>query len=93
MIRILLVDDEPALLDIARIFIEREQGLTVTTCASAFDAMRLLSGPERFDVIVSDYEMPALDGIEFLKKIREDGKKTPLSSSPDAGGSRWSSKR
>ena len=78
MIRILLVDDEPALLDIARIFIEREEGLRVTTCPSAFDAMRLLSGQERFDVIVSDYEMPAMDGIEFLKKIREDGNKTPF---------------
>jgi PAS domain S-box-containing protein len=78
MIRILLVDDEPALLDIARIFIEREEGLRVTTCPSAFDAMRLLSGQERFDVIVSDYEMPAMDGIEFLKKIREDGDKTPF---------------
>ena len=77
MIRILLVDDEPALLDIARIFIERDQGLNATTCASAFDALRLL-GQERFDVVISDYEMPAMDGIEFLKKIRSDGNKTPF---------------
>jgi PAS domain S-box-containing protein len=77
MIRILLVDDEPALLDIARIFIERDQGLKARTCPSAFDALRLL-GQERFDVIISDYEMPAMDGIEFLKKIRSDGNKTPF---------------
>ena len=77
MIRILLVDDEPALLDIARIFIERDEGLKATTCPSAFDALRLL-GQERFDVIISDYEMPAMDGVEFLKKIRSDGDKTPF---------------
>ena len=77
MIRILLVDDEPALLDIARIFIERDPELKVTACPSAFDALRLLN-QERFDVIISDYEMPAMDGIEFLKKIRADGNKTPF---------------
>lgn len=77
MIRILLVDDEPALLDIARIFIERDQKLQATTCSSAFDALRLLA-QEHFDVIISDYEMPAMDGIEFLKKIRSEGDKTPF---------------
>ena len=77
MIRILLVDDEPALLDIARIFIERDPELKVTACSSPFDGLRLLN-QERFDVIISDYEMPAMDGIEFLKKIRADGNKTPF---------------
>ena len=77
MIWILLVDDEPALLDIARIFIERDEGLRVKTCPSAFDALRILE-LEQFDIIISDYEMPAMDGIEFLKKVRSDGNKTPF---------------
>ena len=77
MIRILLVDDEPALLDIARIFIERDERLRVKTCPSAFDALRIL-GQEQFDIIISDYEMPAMDGIEFLKKVRSDGNNTPF---------------
>ena len=77
LIRILLVDDEPALLDIARIFIERDPDLKVTTVPSAFDALKILS-EDGFDVIISDYEMPAMDGIEFLKKIRSDGNRTPF---------------
>jgi PAS domain S-box-containing protein len=77
MIPILLVDDEPALLEIAKIFIEREGGYEVTACSSAFEAIKILEN-SRFTVIISDYEMPAMDGIEFLKKIREKGNYTPF---------------
>jgi len=77
MIPILLVDDEPALLEIAKIFIEREGGYQVTTCSSAFEAMKILENSQ-FTVIISDYEMPAMDGIEFLKKIRTVGNRTPF---------------
>jgi PAS domain S-box-containing protein len=72
MISILLVDDEPDLLDIARISLEEQRGFRIECATSAKAALRRI--PETpFDVIVSDYQMPEMNGIEFLKKLR--GKK------------------
>ena len=68
-ISLLLVDDESALLEIGRIFIERTPGITVTTADSAASALRVLDGTT-FDAIVSDYQMPGMDGIEFLQEVR-----------------------
>jgi PAS domain S-box-containing protein len=69
-IRVLYVDDEPGLLDIARIFLERAGDFSVTTSASAEEALGSLS-TRSYDVIVSDYQMPGRDGIVFLKDVRQ----------------------
>ncbi|MCX6698238.1 MAG: PAS domain S-box protein, partial [Methanoregula sp.] len=68
-IRVLYVDDEPNLLDIGKQFLEQSGDFTVTTATSAPDAIRLLE-QESFDTIVSDYQMPEMDGIEFLVLVR-----------------------
>jgi len=77
MIRTLVVDDEPALLEISKIFLERSGEITVDTANSAYAALNSM-GTVSYDVIVSDYEMPGMDGILLLKKIREGGGKTPF---------------
>ncbi len=69
MISILHVDDEPTLLAISRLFIERDNECRVTTCEKVTSALVLLE-QEKFDIIISDYEMPDLNGIDFLKKVR-----------------------
>jgi len=68
-INILLVDDELSLLDQAKIFLERVENLNVITAASAEEGLDLLH--DDIDVIISDYQMPEMDGIEFLKILRE----------------------
>ena len=69
MIRVLLVDDEPALLDIGKIFLERTSDMQVEPVTNASEALELLSS-EPFDAIVSDYEMPGINGIDVLKAIK-----------------------
>jgi PAS domain S-box-containing protein len=68
-IRLLHVDDEPAFLDLAATFLERENAaFTVETATSVAEGLELLS--EEFDGIISDYDMPGTDGLEFLERVR-----------------------
>ena len=77
MISVLFVDDEPALLEITRLYLEKSGSITVETCRSALEALGILKN-RQFDVIVSDYEMPLMDGIMFLKILRAEGNDTPF---------------
>jgi PAS domain S-box-containing protein len=76
-IRALYVDDESTLLDLCKMYLERVGEFIVTTVTNAPEAIRILE-LKRFDVIVSDYQMPEMDGIEFLKIVRSRGDKTPF---------------
>jgi PAS domain S-box-containing protein len=69
MFSILYVDDEPDLLDLAKIFLEQSPDFHVAINTSAIGALAL---PEigSFDAIISDFQMPEMDGIAFLKSIR-----------------------
>lgn len=77
MITVLFVDDEPALLDVSRRYLEKTGDLKVDTCFSTEQAIEKLK-ERSYDVIVSDYEMPGIDGIEFLKILRNLGDWTPF---------------
>jgi len=77
MIHVLLVDDEPALCEITKIFLEREGGVVVTPSLSAGEALQKI-GAENFDVIVSDYEMPGMSGIDLLKALNARGISIPV---------------
>jgi PAS domain S-box-containing protein len=69
MITILYVDDEIELLKLCKIFLERSGDFSVDICTSAPESLkRLQSGS--YDAIISDYHMPFMDGIAFLKTVR-----------------------
>lgn len=70
-IRVLHVDDQPDFAEMAAIFLERaDDRFHVETVGSASEGLdRLADGS--FDCVVSDYDMPRTDGIEFLRDVRE----------------------
>ncbi|MFB6070988.1 MAG: response regulator [Halanaeroarchaeum sp.] len=71
-IRVLHVDDDPEFARLTETFLGREYGgFVVETARNATDGMAAI---ERFDpdCVVSDYEMPGSDGIEFLESVREE---------------------
>jgi len=71
-ISILVVDDDPAVLDSFKAVLEREPGFVVDTISTSTEALELLD-TRYFDVIVSDYSMPDIDGITLLREARSRG--------------------
>lgn len=69
MIHVLYVDDEPDLLVLGKTFLEIPGAITVETAASAPVALEML-GQYPYDAVVSDFQMPEMNGIAFLKQIR-----------------------
>lgn len=77
MIKILFVDDEPDLLDLGKMFLEENSGFAVDTAPSAQAALALVT-TQKYDAIVSDFLMPDMDGIEFLRYIRSHAGNLPV---------------
>ena len=69
MTRLLLIDDDPALLEILSDYLERaDHGVQIAASGSAGLALLWASSP---DLVVLDVAMPEMDGWEVLKAIRE----------------------
>ena len=77
MFSILYVDDEPMLLELAKLFLEKTGDFRVDTVTSATEALDILAKTS-YDCIISDYQMPVMDGIVFLKTFRSKGNVGPF---------------
>ena len=67
--KVLLVDDDPTIRDSMRLFFDAE-GCRYTSVESAERALEELASGS-YDLIISDYKLPGMDGLEFLVRIRE----------------------
>lgn len=78
-IRVLLVDDNEQWATFLSEDLEREdETLEVNVALGANEAMIKLQDPGGFDVVVADYRMPEIDGLQLLAKIREDDELMPV---------------
>ena len=76
MKRMLLVDDEPAILHTLRIILTSD-GHEVETAWSSKEALDIVT-QERFDVVVTDFNMPGMKGDELALLIKEQRPGTPV---------------
>ena len=74
---ILYVDDEETLLDITKQYLERLGNILVDTASSAKEGLSCIQ-QKQYEAIVSDYEMPEMNGIEFLSTVRSQGIDLPF---------------
>ena len=67
---ILLVDDDPSILQlISQAF--RERGMEVTEANHGLEAWgRLKAQPQAFDLVITDYQMPEMNGVELLALLK-----------------------
>jgi PAS domain S-box-containing protein len=77
-ITVLHVDDEPDFADLAAEYLEREDDrISVLTATSVQDGLAILAEAD-VDCIISDYDMPDTNGIEFLESIRDNRPDLPF---------------
>ncbi|HOQ04697.1 MAG TPA: response regulator transcription factor [Anaerohalosphaeraceae bacterium] len=75
--RVLIIDDERRLAEnIAQILKEREQ-YAVDISLDGIDGFHMFRS-NTYDLVILDWMLPGMDGLEILHRIRREGKKTPV---------------
>jgi two-component system chemotaxis response regulator CheY len=69
--RCLVVEDSPMMRQLIVFALNRVRELEVTEADDGVDAMRKLAGA-KFDIVVTDINMPIMDGLKLVKRIRSD---------------------
>lgn len=72
MIHILLVDDDPDILDIMKLDLGDEPAFSVDTSNSSAEALKKTK-EGRYDVIITDWRMPVMNGTQLIKALRDAG--------------------
>ncbi len=75
-VRILLVDDDTAIRHLMREILS-EEGFETDVAVDGFDALGQLAA-ESYDAVISDLDMPRLDGLRLLREIRRKGMGIPV---------------
>jgi two-component system, chemotaxis family, chemotaxis protein CheY len=75
----LVVEDSPMMRQLLVFALSRVKNLRVTEADDGVDGLRKLAG-NRFDLILTDINMPIMDGLKLVKRVRSDPmhKETPI---------------
>lgn len=74
MAKILLVEDDPLVIRTVKSWLEMERH-TVEKCANGTDALSLINSGS-YDLVILDWELPGMSGIDVLRSLRADTRKT-----------------
>lgn len=77
--KILIVDDSKAIRQSIS-FVLEENGYNIVEGSDGVDGLQKLTGEGKVDLIITDVNMPNMDGITFIKEVRQQGdyKFTPI---------------
>ena len=68
----LVVEDSPTMRQLIMYALRRIDGLTCIEATDGVDALRKLAAPAQFDIILTDINMPIMDGLKLVKRVRTD---------------------
>ncbi|MEI7698962.1 MAG: hybrid sensor histidine kinase/response regulator [Planctomycetia bacterium] len=89
--RLLLIDDTAFFREIVKRYLAAE-GHDVVTAIHGEDGLAKLGATQGFDLIVSDIEMPVMDGWEFAREARRRGISTPILALTSLSGTHYEAK-
>jgi DNA-binding response OmpR family regulator len=75
--RVLHVDDDLCFLEVSKQILSIENNYEIDNTTQVADAFKKME-QQRYDVVVSDYEMPQKNGLDCLKELREQNNQTPF---------------
>ena len=67
---VLVVDDSQDECDVLVALLRQEPGVAAVSCTNAATALDLLDRDWRIDLVISDYVMPGIDGLELAFEVR-----------------------
>jgi two-component system chemotaxis response regulator CheY len=76
----LVVEDSPTMRQLLVFALRRIKNLSIVEADDGVDALRKLAGGSRPDIILTDINMPIMDGLKLVKRVRTDPthKETPI---------------
>jgi CheY-like chemotaxis protein len=76
--RVIVVDDQEAVLKVTKKILTT-LGYRVSICSSSREALKLFSwNPDAFDLIITDYAMPVLSGLELCAEVKKQRENIPI---------------
>ncbi|MBF0393441.1 MAG: response regulator [Alphaproteobacteria bacterium] len=77
-LRVLLVEDEKFALSIEKLVLKQLGISLVTVAMDGGEALKILEGAADFDLVISDWNMPFITGIELLRILRQKRSDVPF---------------
>src|SRR5512142_110882 len=68
----LVVEDSPTMRQLIVFALQRIRGMRVEEAANGVEALRKLAAPAWFDIILTDVNMPVMDGLKLVQRVRAD---------------------
>lgn len=69
--KFLIVEDSPTMRQLISFSLKRFRNAKIIEAVDGLDALRKLAGPEKIDLILTDINMPGLDGLKLVSLVRE----------------------
>jgi two-component system chemotaxis response regulator CheY len=77
--KILIIEDSPTMRQLISFALKRLQGVRIVEASDGVDGLKKLSA-DRFDLILTDINMPIMDGLKLVSLVRNDAnyRNTPI---------------